>query len=29
VGYDNAHIYLHYFGYGPVKLKELQDKGIV
>jgi len=29
VGFDNAHIYLYYFGYGPVKLKELQDKGIV
>ncbi|MFB3926738.1 MAG: CaiB/BaiF CoA transferase family protein [Syntrophales bacterium] len=29
VGYDNGYIYLNYFGYGPVKLKELQDKGII
>jgi hypothetical protein len=29
VGYDNGHIYLYYFGYGPVKIKELQDKGII
>jgi len=29
VGYDNGHIYLRYFGFGPVKLKELEGKGII
>jgi len=29
VGYDNAFVYLKYLGYGPVKLGELGDKGIV
>jgi crotonobetainyl-CoA:carnitine CoA-transferase CaiB-like acyl-CoA transferase len=29
VGYDNGYIYLKYMGYGPVKLKELEGKGII
>ncbi len=29
VGYDNGHVYLKYMGYGPVKLKELEGKGII
>jgi len=29
VGYDNGYIYLNYLGYGPVKLKELETKGII
>ena len=29
VGYDNGFIYLKYLGYGPVKIKELEKKGIV
>jgi hypothetical protein len=29
VGYDNEHIYLTYMGFGPAKLKELKEQGIV
>jgi CoA:oxalate CoA-transferase len=29
VGYDNEHIYLKYLGWGPSKLKELKQKGII
>jgi crotonobetainyl-CoA:carnitine CoA-transferase CaiB-like acyl-CoA transferase len=29
VGYDNGFVYLKYLGYGPVKLAELTEKGIV
>jgi crotonobetainyl-CoA:carnitine CoA-transferase CaiB-like acyl-CoA transferase len=29
VGYDNGHIYLKYLGWGPSKLKELKQKGII
>ena len=29
VGYDNGYVYLKYLGYGPVKLKELEGKGII
>jgi crotonobetainyl-CoA:carnitine CoA-transferase CaiB-like acyl-CoA transferase len=29
VGYDNGYVYLKYLGYGPTKLKELHEKGIV
>lgn len=29
VGYDNGYIYLKYFGYGPVKLKGLEEEGII
>jgi crotonobetainyl-CoA:carnitine CoA-transferase CaiB-like acyl-CoA transferase len=29
VGYDNGFVYLKYLGYGPVRLKELQEKGII
>jgi crotonobetainyl-CoA:carnitine CoA-transferase CaiB-like acyl-CoA transferase len=29
VGYDNEHIYLKYLGWGPSKLKELKEKGII
>jgi crotonobetainyl-CoA:carnitine CoA-transferase CaiB-like acyl-CoA transferase len=29
VGYDNGYIYLKYLGFGPVKLKELEGKGII
>jgi crotonobetainyl-CoA:carnitine CoA-transferase CaiB-like acyl-CoA transferase len=29
VGYDNGYVYLNYLGYGPVKLKELEGKGII
>ena len=29
VGYDNRYVYLNYLGYGPVKLEELQKKGII
>ncbi len=29
VGYDNEHFYLKYLGFGPSKLKELKEKGIV
>jgi hypothetical protein len=29
VGYDNGYVYLKYLGYGPVKLRELQERGIV
>jgi crotonobetainyl-CoA:carnitine CoA-transferase CaiB-like acyl-CoA transferase len=29
VGYDNGYMYLKYMGYGPVKLGELEEKGII
>ena len=29
VGYDNGYVYLKYLGYGPVKLKDLEGKGII
>ena len=29
VGYDNGYVYLKYLGYGPVKLKELEGRGII
>lgn len=29
VGYDNGFVFLKYFGYGPVKLKELEGKGVI
>jgi len=29
IGYDNGYIYLKYLGFGPVKLKELEGKGII
>jgi len=29
VGYDNEHIYLKYLSWGPSKLKELKQKGII
>jgi len=29
VGYDNGFIYLKYLGYGPVKLRELVERGII
>jgi hypothetical protein len=29
VGYDNGHIYLKYFGYGPSKLDELKKANLV
>ena len=29
VGYDNGYIYLKYMGYGPVKLKALEGKGVI
>jgi crotonobetainyl-CoA:carnitine CoA-transferase CaiB-like acyl-CoA transferase len=29
VGYDNGYIYLNYLGFGPVKLKELEAKGVI
>ena len=29
VGYDNGHIYLKYFGYGPTKLEELKKGNLV
>jgi hypothetical protein len=29
VGYDNGYVYLKYLGYGPTKLKELQDQGVI
>jgi crotonobetainyl-CoA:carnitine CoA-transferase CaiB-like acyl-CoA transferase len=29
VGYDNGHVYLKYFGYGPKTLKELEKKKII
>jgi crotonobetainyl-CoA:carnitine CoA-transferase CaiB-like acyl-CoA transferase len=29
VGYDNEHVFLKYFGYGPSKLKELQAGGVI
>lgn len=29
VGYDNGFIYLNYMGFGPVKLKELEAKGVI
>ncbi len=29
VGYDNSHIYLRYFGFGPSKLKELREQGVI
>ena len=29
VGYDNGYVYLKYMGFGPVKLKELEAKGVI
>jgi crotonobetainyl-CoA:carnitine CoA-transferase CaiB-like acyl-CoA transferase len=29
VGYDNEHIYLKHFGFGPAKLRELKSQGII
>ena len=29
VGYDNGHIYLKYFGYGPTKLDEMKKANLV
>jgi len=29
VGYDNGYVYLKYLGYGPTKLKELGEKGVI
>jgi CoA:oxalate CoA-transferase len=29
VGYDNEHVYLKYMSFGPRKLKELKNAGIV
>ncbi len=29
VGYDNGFVYLKYLGYGPVRLKELDEKGVI
>jgi hypothetical protein len=29
VGYDNGFIYLKYLGFGPRRLKELQEAGII
>lgn len=29
VGYDNGFVYLKYMGYGPVKLKALEGKGVI
>ncbi len=29
VGYDNGFVYLKYLGHGPVRLKELEEKGII
>jgi hypothetical protein len=29
VGYDNGYVYLKYLGYGPAKLKELQDRAVI
>ena len=29
VGYDNGFVYLKYLGYGPVRLKELEEKGVI
>ncbi len=29
VGYDNGFIYLKYLGYGPAKLRELKEQGII
>jgi crotonobetainyl-CoA:carnitine CoA-transferase CaiB-like acyl-CoA transferase len=29
MGYDNGYIYLKYLGWGPSKLKELKEKGII
>ena len=29
VGYDNGSVYLNYLGYGPVKLGELEEKGVI
>jgi hypothetical protein len=29
VGYDNGYIYLKYLGFGPVKLKALEGKGVI
>jgi crotonobetainyl-CoA:carnitine CoA-transferase CaiB-like acyl-CoA transferase len=28
-GYDNGHVFLKYFGYGPSKLKELKEGGLI
>jgi len=29
VGYDNEHVYLNYMGFGPSKLKDLKEQGII
>jgi len=29
VGYDDGHVYLKYMGYGPHRLKELKEAGII
>ncbi|MBW2618943.1 MAG: CoA transferase [Deltaproteobacteria bacterium] len=29
VGHDNGYVYLNYLGYGPVKLKELEEEGVI
>ena len=29
VGADNGYVYLNYLGYGPVKLEELEEKGVI
>jgi len=29
VGYDNGHIYLKYMGYGPRRLKQLKEAGVI
>jgi len=29
VGYDNGYVYLKYLGYGPAKLRELTEQGII
>jgi crotonobetainyl-CoA:carnitine CoA-transferase CaiB-like acyl-CoA transferase len=28
-GYDNGHVFLKYFGYGPAKLAELKEGGLI
>ncbi len=28
-GYDNGHVFLKYFGYGPSKLKEFKEGGLI
>jgi crotonobetainyl-CoA:carnitine CoA-transferase CaiB-like acyl-CoA transferase len=29
VGYDNAYVYSKYFGFGPIKLKEMKERGMI